>query len=45
MLEQNLLKENEKISKRKISAFEKYHNGQQVSWNVTARLYCAVIAK
>lgn len=31
MLEQNLLTEIEKISKRKISAFEKYHNGQQTS--------------
>lgn len=39
MLEQNLLTEIEKISKRKISAFEKYHNGQQVSWNRREKIY------
>lgn len=45
MLEQNLLKEIEKISKRKINSFEKYHNTQQISWERKQRTYGASIDK
>ena len=45
MLEQNLLNEIEKISKRKIHSFEQYHNAQQISWKRKQRVYGTTIEK
>lgn len=45
MLEQNLLKEIEKISKRKINSFEKYHNAQQLAWERKVRIYGSNVEK